>query len=120
MDAKLKHEKELKAHGRVPWIGVDLDATLAEYHSWGEPIGKPILPMLARVYKWRADGKTVKLFTARAADQTLIPEIKAWLEPLGLQDMEITNVKDLSMIELWDDRAVQVIPNTGERVDGKA
>ena len=27
--------------------------------------------------------------------------------------------KDYGMVELWDDRAVQVKPNTGERVDGK-
>jgi hypothetical protein len=31
----------------------------------------------------------------------------------------ITCCKDRGMIELWDDRAVQVIENTGERVDGK-
>ncbi len=29
------------------------------------------------------------------------------------KELEITNVKDFGMIELWDDRAVQVIPNTG-------
>jgi hypothetical protein len=28
--------------------------------------------------------------------------------------------KDYAMHELWDDRAVQVIPNTGVRADGKA
>lgn len=26
--------------------------------------------------------------------------------------------KDYAMVELWDDRAVQVIPNTGLRADG--
>ena len=34
-------------------------------------------------------------------------------------DLEITNVKDFYMIELWDDRVVQVVPNSGQRVDGK-
>lgn len=121
MNAKEKHAKDMIAAGVTPWIGVDLDATLAEYHgTWGEPIGKPIPKMLARVYDMRAQGKTVKLFTARwEAKKTQEPIIRAWLEPLGLADMEITNVKDLAMIELWDDRAIQVIPNTGERVDGK-
>jgi len=33
--------------------------------------------------------------------------------------VEITHAKDHKMIELWDDRVVQVIPNTGERADGK-
>lgn len=26
---------------------------------------------------------------------------------------------DFAMVELWDDRCVQVIPNTGKRADGK-
>ena len=34
------------------------------------------------------------------------------------ETLQITNIKDFGMVELWDDRAVQVIPNTGERVDG--
>jgi hypothetical protein len=33
-----------------------------------------------------------------------------------LPDLEVTNAKDMDMIELWDDRAVQVIPNTGNPV----
>ncbi len=38
---------------------------------------------------------------------------------LGLpRDLEITNSKDLAMLELWDDRCVQLIPNTGRRADG--
>ena len=37
-----------------PWIGVDLDGTLAHYTGWrGEDhIGKPILPMLLRIKMW--------------------------------------------------------------------
>jgi hypothetical protein len=30
--------------------------------------------------------------------------------------LEVTNVKDLHMVELWDDRCVQVVSNTGEPV----
>ena len=33
--------------------------------------------------------------------------------------MPITNKKDHLMKELWDDRAIQVVQNTGERADGK-
>ena len=33
--------------------------------------------------------------------------------------LPVTNVKDWHMLELWDDRAVQVEPNTGRRVDGE-
>lgn len=40
--------------------------------------------------------------------------IERWcLEHIGIV-LPVTNVKDYGMIELWDDRAVQVIPNTGE------
>ena len=32
------------------------------------------------------------------------------------QVLPVTNVKDLAMAELWDDRCIQVVANTGERV----
>ena len=31
--------------------------------------------------------------------------------------LPVTCVKDFGMVELWDDRAVQVVPNDGRRVD---
>jgi len=107
------------------WIGVDLDGTLAHYDHWRgiAHIGEPIQPMLERVKTWLAEGKVVKIFTARVhSDGT--PErnievsavrrhISNWLVQHVGQTLEITNVKDFQMIELWDDRAVQVIPNTG-------
>ena len=66
-----------------------------------------------------AKGKVVKIFTARAFIPSQIPPVKAWCkEHLGCE-LPVTCVKDFGMYELWDDRAVQVIPNTGERVDGK-
>jgi hypothetical protein len=36
------------------------------------------------------------------------------------QKLEVTCVKDLGMEQLFDDRAVQVVPNTGKRVDEMA
>lgn len=97
------------------WHGVDLDGTLAEYHGFTGVggIGKVIEPMLARVKAWLADGEVVKIMTARAGDPNEIPEIEAWLEEQGIGDLEITNQKDYAMIDLWDDRVVQVVPNTG-------
>jgi hypothetical protein len=101
------------------WIGVDLDGTLAEYHGWnGGVIGSPVPLMITRVKKWISDGVTVKVFTARACtnDAEQISLIKAWcVQHIG-QELEVTAVKDFSMIELWDDRAVQVVANTGVRV----
>ncbi len=48
-----------------------------------------------------------------------LPPIQAWcLEHVG-EVLPVTPAKDYDMVELWDDRAVQVIPNTGERADGR-
>jgi hypothetical protein len=106
------------------WIGVDLDGTLAEYTTWLGPyhIGKPIEPMLARIKAWREAGIEVKIFTARASsnDPTAITAIKNWCKVHVGEELEVTCTKDYQMIELWDDRAVQVIPNTGHRADGEA
>ena len=106
-----------------PWIGVDLDGTLA--HDLGNrrdskglgEIGSPIKPMAERLKKWTAEGKTVKIFTARASSPRQVVMIKEWLAENDLPDLEVTNVKDLRMIELWDDRCVQVMTNLGEPVD---
>tara|TARA_B100001094_G_scaffold292471_1_gene311622 strand:- start:632 stop:1081 length:450 start_codon:yes stop_codon:yes gene_type:complete len=101
------------------WIGVDLDGTLAMAEPWQgfEHIGKPVPNMVKRLKVWVGMGYTVKIVTARAADpEVAIPPIKAWLKKHGLPDLEVTNAKDMDMIELWDDRAVQVIPNTGNPV----
>ena len=96
------------------WIGVDLDGTLAHYEGWGNgDIGKPIPLMMDRVVEWLKHGKEVRIFTARASDPTQTKLVEAWLHEHGLGMLKVTNVKDFEMIELWDDRAVQVIPNTG-------
>jgi hypothetical protein len=101
-----------------PWIGVDLDGTLAIHDLWVSKnhIGNPVLPMLNRVKSWINQGIRVKIVTARACQADGIPPVKAWLKKQGLPDLEVTNEKDFGMIELWDDRAIQVIPNTGQPV----
>ena len=85
--------------------------------------------MVQRVKNWLQSGMTVKIFTARFCEhgqiishnngQTVIDvvtPIEEWcLKHLG-RKLDVTNVKDYDMLELWDDRAVQVIPNTGEPV----
>lgn len=108
------------------WIGVDLDGTLAHYTSWVHhaEIGEPIAPMVARVKGWLAEGHTVKIFTARMSveDPAMRLEISAaiykWTNEHVGEPLDATCVKDLNMIELWDDRAVQVITNTGEPAVG--
>ncbi len=97
------------------WVGVDLDGTLAYYDEWKgiEQIGDPIQPMMARVKAWVSEGVTVKIFTARASIPEQIKYIHDWLEKHGLPRFEVTNIKDFGMVELWDDRCIQVISNTG-------
>lgn len=99
------------------WIAVDLDKTLAYYESgqWPE-IGEPIQPMLDRVKRWREQGIEVRIFTARASDDSQIYLIREWLIKHGIGDLAITNKKDLEMDEIWDDKAVQIIPNTGQPI----
>ena len=103
------------------WVGVDLDGTIAHYDGWKGPaeIGAPIPLMVERVRAWLAAGRDVRIFTARISGldhaQTLqaYEAIEAWcLEHLG-QVLPITNVKDLTMVELYDDRCVAVEQNTG-------
>lgn len=112
------------------WIGVDLDGTLAIYDGWKGPthIGAPIIAMVERVKKWIQDGYEVRIFTARVA----VPQpyekgrfkeavdarlaIQEWArEHIGVE-LRVTCEKDYGMIELWDDRCVQVEANTGAPV----
>lgn len=105
------------------WIGVDLDGTLARYDGWkgADHIGEPVPLMLARVKAWLADGREVRIFTARAsglpaeaAHATRV--IQEWCErQIGIR-LRVTCVKDYAMVELWDDRCVQVVPNDGRPI----
>lgn len=119
------------------WIGVDFDGTLAHYEGFAGAgvLGKPVPAMLERVKAWLADGREVRIFTARIwpCTQLLHPDtamavpegeagrqafeaacaIAAWCREHVGQVLPITCVKDYGMIELYDDRCIQVEPNTG-------
>ncbi len=121
------------------WIGVDLDGTLAHYEGWIDEthIGDPIPIMADRVRSWLAAGKDVRIFTARADGgavaiamgntageafrdvERIINIIQDWTQKHFGVRLPVTNRKDYGMVELWDDRAVQVVPNTGLRADGQ-
>ncbi|MCF6247613.1 MAG: hypothetical protein L3J69_09655 [Desulfobacula sp.] len=108
---------------RLPraWTGVDLDGTLA-YHDQSlayDKIGEPVPIMLDLVKKMVNNGIRVKIFTARATDSEQLVIIRRWLKANGLPELEITNVKDYSMIRLYDDRCIQVEHNTGRLVVDK-
>lgn len=120
------------------WIGVDLDGTLAEYGGWKGPdnIGEPIPSMAARVRNWLAEGREVRIFTARVARTGLRNQvggvdddafadaqtktIQDWTERHFGVRLPCTAIKDFGMVELWDDRAVRVRANEGEPCCGYA
>lgn len=115
-------------HEHTGWIGVDLDKTLAVYDNDISKVGAPIKPMVDRVNRWIAEGKSVKIFTARVytvgdpignkkRDQQL-QLIRDWCQEVFGKELPITCQKDPQMVELWDDRAVSVAPNTGEKIGG--
>jgi hypothetical protein len=115
------------------WIAVDFDGTLAVYHS-GQGVascGAPIPKMVERVKAWLAEGKEVRILTARvfvpsvsyrgrspqdyfddAAHQREM--IQDWCRAHLGQKLDVQCEKDYDMIELWDDRAIAVEKNTGE------
>lgn len=105
------------------WIGVDLDGTLAVYDGWQGTlhIGEPVPAMLARVKEWLAEGREVRIFTARVERVNQSDEeayqaqaaVEDWLQKHLGRTLPVTCIKDFSMVELWDDRAVQVEKNTG-------
>ena len=99
----------------APWIGVDLDGTLAHWDNASslDRIGKPIPSMLSFVHRMVENGLRVKIFTARAGEPSQLPLIRRWLHSNGLPSLEITNVKDYGMQRLYDDRSIQVEKNTG-------
>lgn len=116
------------ANEKRGWIGVDLDGTLVELQTGEfqpEVVGKPVPRMVDRVKRWLAEGKDVRIFTARVNEcspdwrnQEML--IRSWcMKNIG-QALIVTCQKDYMMIELWDDRAIQVVPNEGRRVDGKS
>ena len=133
------------------WYGFDLDGTLAKYDKWEgiDHIGEPVKPMVDLIRKMHAEGKVVKILTARVAPKQK-PEIKpnpylenhltiespvdmpwavhaeTWTAREFIQDWcyrvlgfipEIVYQKDHLMLELYDDRVKQVVPNEGLLVE---
>ena len=121
--------KDTHSESGKSWIGFDLDGTLAEYEGWSgiEHIGKPVKRMCDLAKKLHNDGKIIKIFTARVAprkDKSDVGKAKACIEKWCEENLgfvpPITYEKDALMETLYDDRAVQVIPNTGIEIEEAA
>jgi hypothetical protein len=109
------------------WIGVDWDGTLVTYDGWRGPgqYGEPVPRMVGRVQGWLANGQEVRIFTARVGPQKDPADVEVEIAAINQRclslfgrTLPITATKDFAMVELWDDRCVQVEPNTGRRADG--
>ena len=111
------------------WIGVDFDGTLATTvtKDWDGPLGEPIAPMVARVKRWLAEGRKVKILTARMSPYdddgytlnlhdilAVERRISEWCKEHVGSHLPVTESKDHNMIELWDDKAIGVVRDTGE------
>jgi hypothetical protein len=111
-------------------IAVDIDKTLAEYQDgdvdrYGvEYIGAPIPEMIAKVKAELAKGTEIYIFTARvnSASDSYEDQLNATLAMSAITDwckqhigvaLPIAHRKLYIFDEFWDDRARQVIPNTG-------
>jgi hypothetical protein len=107
-------------------IAVDFDSTLAHYETFVSPdnVGAPIPEMVRKVKQAMAEGATVVIFTARvnpgegnakdSSDATIAYlAIAEWSKKVFGKVLPITHEKSRHFTEIWDDRAKQVIPNTG-------
>ena len=91
------------------WKGVDFDGTICDDRN-----GDPIWAMIAKVRLEERRGFTFKIFTARDLNPGNVLYIEGWCQEYLGHVLEITNSKDVHMLECWDDRARQVDRNTGE------
>ena len=138
------------------WYGFDLDGTLAVYDKWEGigHIGEPVKLMVDLIKWMHAEGKVVKILTARVAPRANVetrlnpyPTDQAVYDAIGRDNEEryrdiyrapkwtarefvsdwclknlgflpeITHEKDHLMLELYDDRVKQVVPNEGLLVE---
>lgn len=90
-----------------PWIGIDLDGTLAHYDGWQgvKHIGDPIWSMVKVVKLLIENGVSIRIFTARCQEPDSIPYVEDWSVRYIGQKLPITDKKDFDMVAMIDDRA---------------
>lgn len=106
------------------WVGFDFDGTLAKYDRWrgDEHLGKPIDLMVRRVQNYIERGYTCRVFTTRVAPlegrdvDRCRRLIQDWCEAHIGHRLEVTCIKDHGMLQMFDDKCIQVIKNTGKIV----
>ena len=88
------------------WIGIEIIGTLITKE------GKAIYPTIARIKNWQEKGIEVKLFTPDYISAVTAASLCKVLEDHYLT-LEITDMIDGNMVELWSSSVVQTYPNTG-------
>jgi hypothetical protein len=97
----------------MSWVGVDLDGTLAVWRQSGPP-GEPVEEMVAMVKGLLFRGVEVRIFTARASNPALVPEVEEWcMKHIGWK-LPVTCSKDFECIAIYDDIAHHIGFNTGK------
>lgn len=123
------------------WIGVDFDQTLAVHHPGheaeetgedGEILNQPIWYTVNRMLGWIAEGRDVRIYTARCAstkkfhkdgspklDDDVVSRIQDWCEEHVQKGWRppVQFWKDSKVDFIVDDKAEQVFPNTGIPVE---
>jgi hypothetical protein len=131
----------VKDQGPQGTILVDADGTLFEYYGWTKwnDFGRAIPAMKERVLKWIAEGKDVRIFTARMPlpenemkEQTCYQtgeKFNGVMMKKAIADhcerelghrLRAQCYKDIHTVEIWDDRAVGVVANTGQTLGDAA
>ncbi len=96
------------------WIAVGLEGTLSRAEGHPEfVLGEPIQPMISRVHSWLRAGVEVRVLTELADDFMGGIQVRYWLDSHGLGDVGITSTLDKDMQQLWDNRAIRTLRNTG-------
>jgi hypothetical protein len=139
-DKLLRH-----AEDGAGWYGWDFDRTLVKYDRWrgADHYGENIQAAVDALIQHLDKGDNVKIFTARIhpilsvslysqmsvasgtstgeflVGQEAVRAVQRWcMSNLG-HPLEITCVKDARCIAIYDDIAIQVVPNEGRRADGQ-
>jgi len=108
-----------------PWIGFDLDGTIASYDKFKgwQYIGDPVPGFINLIKKLRALGVTCKILTARASAESRAIDgltfeqvekvIQDWTQIHIGERLPVVTEKGAAMICLFDDSVIQVDKNTG-------
>ncbi|MEB3212418.1 MAG: hypothetical protein VKL39_13750 [Leptolyngbyaceae bacterium] len=107
------------------WIAMDLDGTLVKYDKWVSAghIGEPVVPMVKRVQDFLAEGREVRIFTARCwplvlpLDVSQREAIEKWF---AQSQLEVVQEFDASPERITDAlTAVKAIHEWTEQVFGQ-